>query len=150
MPKKPADRPERDPMAGEVARLLRQLDPAASGRAAAAKPRPRPKLPEPPPLRTLPSPPGVWGRAVLVAVLATAMMTWPYRMCGLHLAAYFAGTAVLLVAGVWAAHAAWRRRMGLAHVLAIVLIFVGTALAAGQVLPRLVYAPVETTWGCSP
>ena len=59
-----------------------------------------------------------------------------------------AAVVVVLVAGGWAAHAAWRAGMGAAHVVAIILLFTGATLGALQVLPRLGYAPVETTWRC--
>lgn len=40
--------------------------------------------------------------------------------------------------------------MGLAHVVAVALVFTAVALGALQVLPRLGYAPVTVPWGCSP
>lgn len=91
---------------------------------------------------------GVWARAALVAVLAAAMTQWPYATCGRGLAFYLAATGVVLVAAVWAAYASWRRRMGVAHIAAIVLVFSGLALGAYHVLPRLGYGPVEATWRC--
>lgn len=84
----------------------------------------------------------------LTALAAGAMTQWPYAVCGLALAGYLAAVTVVLVAGGWAAHAAWRADMGAAHVVAILLLFTGATLGALQVLPRLGYAPVETTWRC--
>ncbi len=55
---------------------------------------------------------------------------------------------MVLVAGAWAAHAAWRARMGLAHLAALAIVLASAALAADQVMPRLGYSPVEVTWGC--
>ena len=145
-----SDTSERDPMAGEVDRLLRQLGPKV-----ARPPRPRPPngrprpsdAPRPRPL-TLPSPLGVWARAILGVVLAAALTQWPYRLCGLALAGYFTAATFVVTAGVWAAHAAWRRRMGLAHTLAIAVVFAGLALAAHQVLARVGYTAVQAAWGC--
>lgn len=138
-------------MAGDVDRLLRQLSPEA---AAHARPRPmmtpspRTKLSRPRVAPAGPTPLGVWARVVITALAAVAMTQWPYAVCGFPLAAYLAAVAVVLVAGGWAAHAAWRAGMGAAHVAAIVLLFTGATLGALQVLPRLGYAPVETTWRC--
>ncbi|MFW5947824.1 MAG: hypothetical protein ACOCUW_04970 [Gemmatimonadota bacterium] len=97
---------------------------------------------------TLPSPGGVWARAALGAVLVGAMTQWPYPTCGLPLIGYFAAVAVVLVGGVWAGYAAWRRRMAAAHVLAVAVIFAGLALTAHQVLPRVGYAPAPVGWAC--
>ena len=154
MPRK-SDTPDRDPMAGEVERLLRQLGPKEDPR---IRPRP-PKLPDPgrgrrpsdahrPRPITLPSPPGVWARAALGVVLAAALTQWPYSLCGLTLAGYFVAAAFVVTAGAWAAHAAWRRRMGPAHTLAIAVVFAGIALAAHQVLARVGYTAVQAAWGC--
>jgi uncharacterized membrane protein YoaK (UPF0700 family) len=90
----------------------------------------------------------VWGRLVLATLLAAALTQWPYPQCGFPLALYLAAVVMLLVAAVWAAHSAWLARSGRAHVVAIVLLFAGAALAAEQVLPRLGYSPVEVTWRC--
>ncbi|HUG39429.1 MAG TPA: hypothetical protein VMM12_03035 [Longimicrobiales bacterium] len=134
-------------MAGEVDRLLRQLRPPEERvPRPATTPRPRPATARRP--APLPTPRGVWARVALVTVLAIGLTQWPYAICGFPLAGYLAAVVVALVAGVWAGHAAWRTRMGLAHIVAIILLFAGAALGARQVLPRLGYAPVETAWRC--
>lgn len=149
MPNRP-DGSGRDPMAGEVDRLLRQLDTPGSRRGPTASPEPRQGGPSPPPpvTVTLPSPLGVWVRVALGGALAAAMPFWPYRTCGLALAGYFAAAAVVMLAGVWGGYASWRRRMALAHVIAIVLIFAGVALITFQVLPRVGYAAMQLPWSC--
>lgn len=147
---KTTDGPERDPMAGEVERLLRQLSqpaartapPRPSEAGTSVRPSPRPRT------ISLPTPLGVWLRAGVGVVLAAAMTQWPYRLCGLPLAGYLAVTTVLAITGIWAGHAAWRRRMGAAHVVAIALVFTAFALAALQLLPRVGYGPVTLAWRC--
>lgn len=162
----PSETPDKK-WSGEVDRLLRQLGPAtpvparaaakaarstklprpASARGPAKPPRPLPTAP--PRVATLPTPYGVWARVALAAILFGAMTQWPYARCGFALLAYLAGVLVVLVAGGWAGYAAWRRRMGRAHAIAIALLFAGLALGALQVLPRVGYAPVDTPWGCA-
>ena len=185
MPKQPGKH-ERDPMSGEVERLLRQLrpggrDPTSPGLVSGAPfPRPgtvpaspagalprnglgtgptprspgrRPSARATPAARAAAGPPtalGVWGRVILGAILAGALTQWPYRTCGTALTAYLGAAFMVLVAGVWAARAAWRARTGFAHVVAILLLFVAVGLGARQLLPRAGYAPVPAPWGCFP
>lgn len=81
--------------------------------------------------------------------LAVAMTQWPYaHACGFALAGYLAALAGVFVAGAWAAHGAWRARMGFAHLAALAILFASAALAADQVMPRMGYSPVEVTWRC--
>lgn len=144
---------------GEVDRLLQQLDPEPT-------PRVRPKPVRPgvrtggarrphgmpaarPSLRPLPSPLGVWARTAPGAILTGALTAWPYGYCGLPLVAYLGAVGAVLVAGVWAAHAAWRRRMARAHTLALLIMFSAAALAALQVLPGTGASPLQTLWRCT-
>ena len=140
----------------EVDRLLQQLGPTAVGESGAASrsyPRgtgqraqasgARPTAPV-----ALPSPLGVWGRVFLGVALAAGLLLWPYRMCGTALISYLFATAMVITAGIWGAHAAWRRRMVMAHIASIIVIFTGLALVAHQLLSRLGYAAVQLTWGC--
>jgi hypothetical protein len=89
-----------------------------------------------------------WGWVSLGGVLAAALTQWPYATCGIPLAVYMAGVGLVLLTGVWASLTSWRLRLGLAHTLAILLLFVGTTLAAYQVLPRIGYAAVTAAWTC--
>lgn len=174
MPIDPGD-PEYQKQAAEVERLLRKLRPdppeavtapigpprTRSGPAGSPAYRPRPMAAggarpsaagrpgARPVMRPLPSPLGVWARVGLGLVLAAAMFLWPYRACGLHLVPYFAAAAMVLVAGAWAGEASWRRRMGLAHTLAILILLAGAAVAARPLLPH-VYDAAEATWRCGP
>jgi hypothetical protein len=145
-------RPYDDAMAGEVDRLLRQL-----GQGAPARPRSTPSsrpgtatsIPgdRPAPL-PLPSPLGVWGRVLLGAILVGALTRWPYFYCGLALASYLSAAAFAVLAGVLGARAAWRRRMGWAHTLALLVIMAGGVLGAHQVLMRVGYTATSAAWGC--
>jgi hypothetical protein len=157
VPKKPDDR---DSMAREVDRLLRQLphaDPTLRGDPDPPPPRPqagvtsgpRPAVPPRPTGPTTWQKVGVWARVAGAAGLGAALTQWPYPSdCGWplygHLAAVF---AVLLTAG-WAAVAAWNLRMAPAHALALVAGFWGIVLAAEQILPRVGYAAESRTWAC--
>jgi hypothetical protein len=74
---------------------------------------------------------------------------WPYpHGCGLPLAEYLGAVAMVLVAGAWIAVASWKLRNAPSHVLALLLLLWGIALAAEQVLPRIGYAAERWTWQC--
>lgn len=79
-----------------------------------------------------------WIRVGLGLALGVGMLAWPYtHSCGLKLVFYLVGAATVTIAGVWSALSSWRRRLGWAHVLSIVLVVWGLALAGRQVLPRV-------------
>jgi hypothetical protein len=91
----------------------------------------------------------MWFRVVLGLSLGITMGWWPYpRACGIQLFSYLAAVATVVVAGMWAASASWRVRSGLAHALALVLVFYGLLLATSELLPRTGYAIESATWSC--
>ncbi|HEY8198087.1 MAG TPA: hypothetical protein VIG04_13995 [Gemmatimonadales bacterium] len=150
MPKPPSGR-EPDPMARVVDRLLAQL-PGLQG----AEPAPpvfrsstgeirvaSGRYVEPPTLI------GLWGRVVLGLMLGVMMTVWPYfRECGLPLFGYLGALAAVVVAGGWIAVTAWQLRNGIAHILALILLFWGLMLTADQLLSRTGYAAAPATWMC--
>ena len=92
---------------------------------------------------------GVWLRTSAAAALGAAVLYWPYaHECGLYLHLYLGVVAAVLVSGGWASIMAWRSRVALAHLLALVVFFWGIVLAAEQVLPRIGYAAIEASWIC--
>jgi hypothetical protein len=121
------------------------------------------KLPdaEPPPLRGVPTVPvtprapagqapvepgpargrawlSTWLRVSLGLALAVGMLAWPYaHACGLKLVFYLIGATTVTIAGVWSAMTSWKRRLGWAHALSIVLIVWGLGLLGRQILPRI-------------
>jgi uncharacterized membrane protein len=77
-------------------------------------------------------------RVGLGLALGVGMLVWPYtHVCGLKLTFYLIGATTVAVAGVWSALSSWRRRLGWAHTLSIVLIIWGLGLAGRQLLPRI-------------
>ena len=79
-----------------------------------------------------------WMRVGLGLALGVGMLAWPYtHSCGLKLTFYLIGATTVTVAGVWTALSSWRRRLGWAHTLSIVLVIWGLALAGRQILPRV-------------
>lgn len=98
-----------------------------------------------------PSRAGVVLRVGLAVALAIGVHFWPYgRQCGLGLSGYLASVTVVGAAGTWAAVATWRARSARAHMLALLVVTWGIALAAVEVLPRIGYAkdPARVAWLC--
>jgi hypothetical protein len=154
-------RSQPDPLARDVDRLLRGL--ANFGAHPDDEHQPRERTPTPVPRRSA-SPVArprsaevptrrdhiaLWARALLGIVLGGTMTQWPYHYdCGLPLLEYLGAVAMVIVAGAWVAVASWRLRNPPAHILALLLILWGIALAAGQILPRVGYAAQRLTWRC--
>ena len=91
-----------------------------------------------------------WARVALAAALAVAVPLWPYlNECGVSLFAYLAAIAATLVAGLWAGVGAWRRNMGFAHTLSLLVALWALVLGAREVLPRIGYAKVSRAWLCA-
>lgn len=91
----------------------------------------------------------LWARVLLGIVLGGMMTQWPYpNACGLPLAEYLGAITMVMVAGAWIAVASWSLRSAPSHILALLLLLWGIALAAGQVLPRIGYAAVRLSWHC--
>jgi hypothetical protein len=100
---------------------------------------------------SLPSVPGVWARVALGVLLAAAVTQWPYAdSCGLGLGVKIAATAVVAMAGVWAAARSWRRRMAAAHITALFIVAWGLALLTNEVMPFTGYGSEPDAWLCTP
>jgi hypothetical protein len=153
---KPQEPSKPDPLAREVDRLLASL--AGSGPKPEPDPRSQTRGPKPrsapPPARRRTDPTrrdlgALWARVVLGVVLGVMITQWPYaHACGLGLLQYFGAVAMVLVTGAWIAVASWSRRHVASHVLALLLILWGIALAAYEILPRVGYAALRWTWQC--
>jgi hypothetical protein len=84
---------------------------------------------------------GVYARLALALILGVAIVYWPYTArCGLGLAGYLGAVATLVTAGVWSAVWTWRHRAAKGHIIALLLVLWGLALASADVLPRLGWA----------
>jgi len=91
----------------------------------------------------------VWGRVALALVLAGVVQQWPYGVeCGWALLFYMFALGAVMVGGVWGAISTWRYRMGLAHILALLVITWGGLLTLDRILPRVGYAATPATWTC--
>ena len=108
-----------------------------------------------PPVAALPAPPrkgaalSTWLRVLLGVALAAGLTQWPYfHACGSGLFLYLGAIGVAMLAGVWGAATSWRRRMGLAHTISLMVILSSGVLAASEVLPRVGYAKRVATWWC--
>ena len=91
---------------------------------------------------------GTWLRVGLGVLLTLGMAAWPYsHQCGLRLIFYMIGVGTVVVAGAWSAISSWRRRLGLAHVVSLVVTLWGLTLTAGIFGPRI-YATPTALWLC--
>ena len=91
----------------------------------------------------------VWVSVGLGVALGIAMPFWPYpKACAWWLLLYLFAVAMVVVAGVWAARLTWVTRLGVAHMLALGVVFWGITLAADETLPRIGYAKTEAAWFC--
>ena len=156
---KPSDTPRPDPLAREVDRLLAGL----AYRSPQPDDRPsRTDTPRPTPAPRRASPPrhcseaatrgelaALWARVGLGIVLGAVITQWPYvHRCGVPLLEYFGAVTMVIVAGGWIAVASWSRRHPSSHVLALLLVLWGMALAAYEILPRIGYAAERWAWQC--
>ena len=135
----------------EIDRLLaagggKAAEPAKPVRAGAAPSAPAARPPAAPSRRDTF---GVWLRVGLGALLGVAMTQWPYAAtCGIGLLLYVGAAGLVPLAGLWAARVTWTRRMGLAHVVSLLVVLWGLVLVAGVLLPRIGYAAASATWLC--
>jgi hypothetical protein len=90
-----------------------------------------------------------WLRVGLGVMLGVGMLVWPYsHVCGAGLLLYIVGIGTLTIAGAWGALSSWRRRMGLAHILSVLLLMEGAVLTVSTVLPRIGRTGPRTPWFC--
>lgn len=91
-----------------------------------------------------------WLRVALGLALAVGITQWPYASaCGLNLIVYLGAIGVVVIAGLWSSISSWRRRMGLAHILSLMVLLWGLILGAREILPRSGYAKQVRTWSCT-
>jgi hypothetical protein len=115
--------------------------------AASAAPATRAALP--PPARTGRSVLTAWIRVALGVAVAVGVTQWPYaHACGLLLYAYLAAAGGVVLAGLWGAVTSWNRRMGVAHIVSLLVTIWGTGLVAKTVLDRSSYVGHPAGWAC--
>lgn len=87
---------------------------------------------------------GAGARLVLVFALGAALGAWPYsRECGWGWIGYVGVEAVIVGGGLWVAFTTWRGRLAKMHVLSLLIVMVGLALIAREMLPRIGYAAID-------
>lgn len=90
-----------------------------------------------------------WVRVALGVAVAVGVTQWPYlHACGLAAYGYAAAASGVVLAGLWGAVTSWKRRMGLAHVVSLLVTMWGAALVGKAVLDRTGYAAKALTWRC--
>ena len=116
---------------------------AAPATAAAARPA---ALPAPPARRAVLT---TWIATALGVIVAVGVAQWPYQhACGLALYGYLAAAGGVALVGLWGAVTAWRRRVGLAHTIALLVTLFGGLLVGKAVLDRSGYVKQPATWAC--
>jgi hypothetical protein len=127
-----------------IARMPAQGQPPAAPGAAPVGPRPMDAAPGGKLLAFT-----TWLRVGLGLALAVGITQWPYpSACGLNLIVYLGAIGVVAIAGLWSSVSSWRRRMGLAHALSLLVLLWGLVLGAREILPRTGYARHVRTWSC--
>lgn len=137
----------------EIDKVMARQPAPVPAKAGAAAPAPAPRsggaAPVEAPRATGKAAFGTWLRVLLVAVAGGALTQWPYaNSCGLGLILYLGAVGVVTLGGLWGALSSWNRRMGLAHVVSLLVSLWGLGLAAAVVLPRMGYAKQAATWFC--
>ena len=90
-----------------------------------------------------------WARVGLGLLIGAGLTQWPYpHTCGVQLIFYGVGVGVALAAGIWSSLSSWKHRLGLAHLLSLLVIIWSLALVAREVLPRIGYARAQGVWIC--
>jgi hypothetical protein len=132
-----------------MAQPQQQLPAKAGAAPAAARPAAGPAPAAGPPAVSRKAVFATWLKVGLAAVAGIAMTQWPYaHACGMGLFLYLGASAVIALSGVTGAISSWKRRMGLAHVVSLLVMLWGVGLAAAVVLPRIGYAKETATWFC--
>ncbi len=92
---------------------------------------------------------GQWVRVLAGVAVAAALVQWPYQhTCGMGLYAYVAAAAGVALVGTWGAVTSWNRRMGLAHLISLLVTVWGVGLVGKAWLDRTEYARHPATWSC--
>ena len=90
-----------------------------------------------------------WLRVLLGVLIAAGMTQSPYAHgCGLQLYLYLGAAGVVVVAGMWGMVASWKRRLQLAHVIALATVLFGALLVGREILDRSAYVKLPKPWSC--
>ena len=90
-----------------------------------------------------------WIRVILGVAVAVGVTQWPYaHACGMLLYVYIGAAGGVVLAGLWGAVTSWSRRMGLAHIVSLLVTLWGTGLIANVLLDRSNYARHPAVWVC--
>ena len=145
-PKQPPSAHQEAAVVDSLIRKLRPHDHSYGSAASTSATRPLARMR---PIKSPLSTAAVWSCVGLGVLLGAALPQWPYaKACGWWLGLYMAAVGIVVVAGLWGAHASWRSRLGFAHVIAVATIIWGLALTAQEVLPRVGYAKERLAWRC--
>jgi len=93
-----------------------------------------------------------WVRVLLGAAAAAGVaLAWPYaHQCGLPLYGYLAAGIGVLLAGIWGAVHSWKRRLAVAHLVALLVVLTGLGIVARVLVDRTSYPRHPAGWSCGP
>jgi hypothetical protein len=137
----------------EIDKIMAKQPAPAPGKSAPAAASPA--LPAASRQAALPAPRGgravltTWVRVGLGVAVAVGVAQWPYgHGCGLALYGYLAAAGGVALAGLWGAVVSWKRRIGLAHTIAVLVAIWGGVLLGRAVLDRSDIVKHPLTWTC--
>jgi hypothetical protein len=88
-------------------------------------------------------------RVLLGVAVAVGVAQWPYgHACGVALYGYLAAAGGVTLAGLWGSVVSWQRRMGLAHIIALLVALWGGILLGRSALERSDIVKHPLTWAC--
>ena len=116
--------------------------------AGASAPAARPQAPSPV-VRSGRATLTAWLRVGLGVAVAAGVTQWPYlHACGLAAYGYAIAAGGVVLAGLWGAVISWKRRMGLAHGVSLLVALWGSVLLGRAVLDRTEFVAKPLTWSC--
>jgi hypothetical protein len=94
-----------------------------------------------------------WLQVTIAAAAAVGLFFWPWPSnCGVPLYGFVAASGFVALLGAWSAVGSWKHRLGIAHIISLLVVATGILMGAREVLPRVGYAMPDGVrgpyWNC--